>query len=319
MRKSQKKIQDVTITFVDGYHANGHGENYAFNGFNSRKYFTSDRTIALDENFKREDGKPLKGFGLEIETECQSIYNQVVYAEVLNKIIFPHFPKDLFKLQNDGSLGGRTSAECITQPMTKEFIRNNYTNFKLMYDKYFSAFQVDCARSGHCGMHVNLSNGLFGSDKKQEEAIKKLIYIVNKHFEKMALLFKRSPLLTEYCSKMVNCCNKELVKNIDLKNQLISHSVCINLGHFKVGRIELRLVGGQPTYAAFRNTMESVFFLVERVKNISWNDCDNFQKVFQGCNQYVCDRIRSDIYKKHLITDEEYNEIENGVIREELI
>ena len=39
--------------------------------------------------------------------------------------------------------------------------------------------------------------------------------------------------------------------------------------------------------------MESVFFLCQRVQSISWKDCDNVEKVFKGCNQYVFDRLQS--------------------------
>ena len=127
MRKDAKQVRTAELARVQGYHAGaGWGsESYAYAGFRSNKYFTSDRYIPLDASFVRPDVKPLKGYGLEIETECRGVSNQGVYAEVLNSIIFAQFPADLFKMQNDGSLSGDTSAECITQVMTKEFIRNN--------------------------------------------------------------------------------------------------------------------------------------------------------------------------------------------------
>ena len=220
MRKNAKTLKQVELSFVQGYHStNRDGEQYAYDGFKTRKYFTNDRSIELDENYNRADGKPLKGYGLEIETECFGICDRTVYAEILNKIIFAHFPKDLFKLQRDGSLGGDTSAECITQPMTREFIRNNYANFKLMYDTYFRAFKIDCANSGNCGMHVNISTGCFGRDiTKQTEAIKKLAYIINKHYALMCALLKRDRNHRQYCDLMVNLCNKEYVKKLDLLN-----------------------------------------------------------------------------------------------------
>lgn len=50
-------------------------------------------------------------------------------------------------------------------------------------------------------------------------------------------------------------------------------------------------MGGQPSYAAFRNTMESIFHLVDAVKRIPWADCGDLVKIFSGCNQYVYDRL----------------------------
>ena len=89
MRKNAKTNKAATISRVQSYHEGGnYSEAYAFAGFQSNKYFTSDRYIKLDANFTRTDGKPLKGYGIEIETECSGVSNQRVLAEVLDKIIF---------------------------------------------------------------------------------------------------------------------------------------------------------------------------------------------------------------------------------------
>lgn len=295
MRKSSKTTTSATLNHVDRYHSNGrggyaHGEEYAFMGFKSNKYFTSDRFIPLTDDYKRLDGKPMRGYGLEIETECFGVKNQTAYAELLHRVIFQHFPDDLFKLQNDGSLEGETSAECITQVMTKEFIRNNYGAFKMMFNDYFPAFQISAAQTGNCGMHVNISLGCFGqSESVQADAVRKLYYIVNHFYAFMCSAVCRNPNRTNYASRMT--ANKERCKTMDLTRFSTDHGVCFNLGHYNAGRIELRLVGGQKDFAAFRNTMETIFFLVERVKSISWTDCDSLTKIFTGCNSYVFDRL----------------------------
>ena len=289
MRKEAKVNNTVHVAGVQSYHSHtGTGTNYAFDGFTSNKYFTSDRFIPLDASFNRPDGQPLQGYGLEIETECNGINNETVLAEVYDKIIFSHFPADLFKMQHDGSLGGRTSAECITQVMTKAFIRNHYKDFKTMYNTYFPAFSIrsDSAVTA-CGMHVNISKACFGKTQEtQDKAIRKLYYIVNKHFNLCRKLFYRSGSTT-YCSQM----DYSRARTMDLTGFYADHGVCFNLGHYSRGRIELRLVGGQKNYACFRNTMEAVFFLVERCRSITWEDCDKIEKIFQGCNQYVFDRL----------------------------
>lgn len=288
MRKEAKTSRTTTIANVQGYHQGGYNGNYAYQGFRANKYFTSDRFIALDANFNRPDGKPLKGYGLEIETTCRGIHNETVYAEVLDKIIFSAFPSDLFKMQRDGSLGGDTSAECITQVMSREFVRNQYSAFKLMYDHYFPAFGVACDSS--CGMHCNISLACFGAKPEtQAEAVRKLYYIVNKHYDLMCEMVNRDHHRTGYCQRMNY--TKTYAQTLDLENQMCSHGVCFNLGHYDEGRIELRLVGGQKNYACFRNTMETVFFLVDAVKRLSWADLDDITKIFKGCNQYVADRL----------------------------
>lgn len=291
MRKESKQAKQATLASVQGYHSGGDWsdrEVYAFRGFKSNKYFTSDRFIPLDERFTRPDGKPLKGYGFEIECVCNGINNQTVLAEVLDSIIFKHFPADLFKMQNDSSLGGRTNAECITQVMTREFIRNNYPAFKLMYDTYFPAFNIACDSS--CGMHANLSRALFGaSEKAQTEAVRKLYYIINTHFDLCCVLLNRPRTHTSYCARMR--CSLEYAKTLNLSAQSTSHGVCFNMGHWDAGRVEVRLVGGQKNYPCFRNTCESLFYLVDAVKRLKWTELDDVVAIFSGCNQYVFDRL----------------------------
>lgn len=323
MRKDAKqKTINTNIARIDGYHEGGswsNAEAYAYQGFRSNKYFTSDRFVKLDDRFNRPDGKPLQGYGLEIESECDGIANNTVLAEVMDKIVFSHFPADLFKMQRDGSLGGDTSVECITQVMTRDFIRNNYPAFKTMFDVYFPSFRITTT-SGRCGMHVNISNANFGrTEAAQEEAIKKLLYIVNKHYALFCALTNRDIRHTDYCARMHRFSDMQSCKDVDLRTMSCSHGICFNAGHYNAGRIELRIVGGQKNFACFRNTMESIFHVVNAVRRISWADCDKVEKIFAGCNQYVFDRLRSKVRQAGAITDEQLSSIAETVKREELI
>lgn len=299
---------------VAGYYENGSHQtaNYQYHGFKVNKYYTSDRYEKLTPDFKRPNGQPLKGWGFEIETACNSIMDDSVLAEVMDKMIFSHFPADLFKFQHDGSLSGRSTVECITQVMTKLFIRNHYKEFKLMYDHYFKALGIRCNSS--CGMHTNISNACFGDTREaQELAIRKLFYIVNKWYSIMCPLFNRDINATTYCRQM----HFQNAKTMDLHGFGSNHGVCFNLGHIDEGRIELRLVGPQTSYGCFRNTVESVFFLVDRVKKISWTECDDLAAIFSGCNQYVYDRLNSKC--RDMIAADTMEKIKNAVKRENLL
>lgn len=288
MRNDARQEIYADMAEIRPYHDGIGGESYAFRGFKALKYFTSDRFIRLTENFQRTDGKPLQGFGLEIELACFSVLSTKVLAEVMDKIVFPHFPDDLFKMQRDGSLNGRTSVECITQPMTKEFIRNNYKSFKIMFNTYLPEFQIEADSS--CGMHVNLSVGLFGKTEQQQlEAIRKLYYFVNRNYSLCCKLFRRDEQATCFCGRMPH--DKEYCKNLNPARAGGGHDVCFNWDHYHVGRVELRLVGGQTTFAEFRNTMEAVFHLVKVMRTISWTKIDDLKAVFSGCNQYVHSRL----------------------------
>ena len=337
MRKEAKINQQANVSDIQGYHAHGYGESYAFAGFNGNWYLNSDRCIALTPNYMRNDGQPMRGYGLEIETECRGIENPTVLAEVMQKVIFPNFKfgNKMFKMQDDGSLGGDTSVEVITQVMTKGRIRNDYAAYKTMFDTYFNAFGISAdAYTTSCGMHVNVSNAVFGDTKeKAEDAIRKLYYVVNKFHKFFAKLFYRNPANTLWCGQMTEdhlyhneYANREYARkyawqnarNLPFGNDMpSSHHNCINLSHYNSGRVEIRLVGGQRNYYTFRNTMECVFFLTENIRKVKWDDLDDLTKVFKGCNQYVCKRLL-DCIGYDGFTMDMYHTIESKAITEDL-
>ena len=317
MRKENRRNnQVIERADLQGYHQGGYGENYAFRGFKKNKYFTSDRTIECDADFNRKDGKPLKGYGLEIETGFvlstqRNTQAQAILSNIMTTAVFPIFPADLFKQQEDCTI---TGTECITQVMTKEFIRNNYRNFKTMWNELFPMFGIK-TDDGRCGMHVNVSVGCLGTTQKiQEESTRKLFYIINKHYDFFRYAFFRTGS-TEWCGRM----NHESAKTLDVHNMPNNHGLCFNGSHFDAGRIEIRLVGGQKNYQCFRNTMETIFHIVGKVKSLSWKQCDDLVAIFSGCNQYVYDRISTFCFSAGTITESQLSEIKETIQREELI
>lgn len=274
----QTKATKNTKT-VAGYHRSNH---------DSLKVYTSDRYHELTASDK--------AFGLEIETSCTWINVHNLREEgsnavgaLLQEVVFKDFPADFIRFEKDGSISG---AECVTQCMTKEFIRNHYAQFKNLYDVYLPRFGM--VPTDECGMHVNISLANFGSnDSKRLECARKLFYFINKNYELSCRLFMRNPNHTHYCGPMRNW---QSAKTMDPADYGDNHAVCINYGHYyeareSARRIELRIVGGQRNFASFRNTMETLFCLLDAIKNCSWRDLDDLQKVFKGCNKYVLSRL----------------------------
>lgn len=269
--------------------------------FDSLKFFNSDRIVLLTDDYRVSAnntpstlnivkvGSSVGGFGLEVETSCSNVCSNDTYTNLLAMVFDKLFPSDLFRMERDGSLNGRSTAECVTQVMSKSFIRNHYKDFKTMWDEYFVAFGIT-TENNSCGMHVNLSTSLFGDDvEKQEICCRKLGYIINSNYDFFKVAFNRVNT-THWCPKMDS--RKSYWQNERLHYFPTSHDeCCVNFAHFERGRFEIRLVGGQKNFACFRNTMETVFHLVDVVKKISWDDCTDLSKVFKGCNSYVFDRL----------------------------
>ena len=317
MRIESKKAKDVQLLNIEHYHGSE---------FKSLKVFKSDRYKAFESKTDFENYVINQNvYGVEIETECfGSMSNSNVYAEVLQKVIFSHFPDDLFRIERDGSLRSVTiQAECVSQVMTKSFIRNHYNDFKNMYDLYFDSFNISCSRSGNCGMHVNISHSCFGSTKEiQMETIRKFACIVNMYYDLFSKALMRKLEKRDYCCQMYYSRNNiddtiEFFKNATVvcNNEYDdvlgngSHGYCFNFSH--PGRTELRLVGGQPNYYAFRNTMEVVFWLVEKARKISWNQIKDKTNIFKGCNKYVYKRLSTEC--QEYFTSEELQTIKDNV------
>jgi hypothetical protein len=301
MRKEAKQNTNITINGIQGYHQRETcAIPYAQQGFNGGfKVFTSDRTAPADGT--------KKAYGLEIELSSR-INDSTVLAEVLDKIVFPLFPAGLFKQQHDGSLSGNSSTEAITQPMTKAFIRNHYNDFKAMF-RYLKALET--APNDSCGMHTNISMVCFGTTReKQEAAIMRLHNWLCDNYSLACALFKRSPSHTMYCNNMRR----------GVLDRCGSHGLMMNYSHMDEnasGRVEIRLVGPQKTFPAFRNTLECVFWLVEAAKD--GRDFSDIVKLFKGCNECVIDRL-ADLWTAGLISDSDFEQIRaasvNAGIRE---
>jgi hypothetical protein len=156
-------------------------------------------------------------------------------------------------------------------------------------------------------MHVNIALSNFGKNRDEQlKNVRKLGYLINRHYEFFKVALYRTGS-TQWCPRMN--ATKEYWKNTDVYAFPTSHSACcINMGHVDEGRIEIRLVGGQKNYACFRNTMETVFHIVDAVKRLSWDDLDDLKKVFKDCNYHVADRIYSNCARALTISqaDAEY-------------
>ena len=275
MRKESKQLKAIQHNGIQGYHEGGSWEDreqYARVGFEGGfKVYASDRCKAADGTAKT--------YGLEIELES-GINSSAALGVILDKVVFPTFPAGLFKQQHDGSLGGASSTEVITQPMTKAFIRNHYNDFRAMW-----CFLKDLhtAPGPSCGMHTNISMTCFGKTREaQEAAIMRLHNWICDNYAFAAALFKRDLSHTRYCGRMER----------DYLDTCGSHGLMCNYSHMSAGtaaRVEIRLVGPQKTFPNFRNTLEVIFHLVEAAKD--GRDFSDPVKLWAGCNECVVERL----------------------------
>lgn len=315
MRREARTDMVLRVIPVQGYHQRGidertFGTNYAASGFeHGFRYYASDRYKACSDI-----AIPL-GWGLEVEI-ASALASQKALVYCLNNAIEDMFGEGFVKYQNDGSLEplqrGGSTVEMITQVMTKAFIRNSYTKFKAFWNFMEG---INTMPNESCGMHVNISVGNFGRTEETRLAnMIKLANWINGNYELACKLVKRNIDTTFYCGEMAQIEDAEQARDLA---EWSDHHVSVNWGHVfedvSTARIEIRLVGPQTSFPCFRNTMETLFWLVHQCKYLTAEEMENPVKLWGGCNQYVFDRLRNflpiDIEEK----------IRQKVQREELI
>jgi len=296
------------ITTIQGYHGGDFKQLTAYVSDRKLKMdddytVSADNTDAILKLYKVGEHLPLIGIELENHdgTEKFDPYHNpqdaLIYTNLLN-LIFEKagFDPDFFKTEKDCTV----SAECITQTFSFSWLRNHYVTFKAMWE-LFRAFGITTNHPS-VGMHVNLDLANFGKDREtQIDNVRKLGYFINKNYDLCKTLFNRV-YSTMYCPKMND--SKEYWKTTETYRFPISHSgCCINMGHLDESRVEIRLVGGQKDYACFRNTMETIYHLINAICKLSWDDIDDLFKVFKGCNNYVDSRLERAVNENRLSRD----------------
>ena len=298
MRKESKHTIETNIQTVAYYHGSH---------FNQLSFYNSDRkfkvnvdrgqlVVSPDNTASalkiKKEGTVCGGYGLEIENSCEVLMDNAncrlegytVYKNLLD-MIFANckFDSDFFRIEQDSTTGVRNvclGAEAVTQCASSSAIRNMYPCFKALFDDYFKRFMIT-TDNGRCGMHVNISSCLFGNP----ENIRKFGYFVNHHFDLCKVLFNRKN--TEWCGNMGDNLNTWKTRTF---SSFPTHSgACVNFEHLDndgIGRVEVRLVGGHGKFATFRNTMETIFFMVDRVKSASWDVLESPALFFKGCNLF---------------------------------
>lgn len=294
--------------------------------FNELNFYNSDRKIKLNPDYTvssdntrsaltiAKAGSHVKAFGLEIENVGDNLKRAGMdtYVNVIDLIFNKAgFDPDFFKVERDCTV----DAECITQTFSKAWLRNNYKSFKAMWE-LFETFGIT-TNDTRCGMHVNVDLSNFGNNfETATENARKLGYVIQRHYNLMKVCFNRGGETT-YCQQMSP--NKEYWKTTALESFSGSHGISYNMSHVFENRVEIRLVGGQKNYACFRNTMETVFHLIDRVNKLGWSDLDDVEKLFTGCNNYVFDRLSTNCLERGVITADVVNAIRTTIKNERFL
>jgi len=189
--------------------------------------------------------------------------------------------------KHDGSL--QSGFEIVTHPCTYKYHK------KLSYQNLFEFLVKEDYKSHNtstCGLHVHFNKNYFGKDKLHQDLnIGKLLYILEKFWEKVVLVARRD---SNRFSRRFNINEDETILDMYAKSKNSDKYGAVNLQH--KNSFEIRIFKGTLNYDTFINTLEFVDKIVKYIRQIdiyeiqmiTWDDISaNFS---DKLNEYIADR-----------------------------
>lgn len=159
-------------------------------------------------NYKDEES--FIGLGFELEVDCTSSNRRNNGKTARGLCEACGLAEDEMRYAHDGSLD--YGFECISQPHTIKAFWDKRESWEKML-KYLLDNGYRSHDPGTCGLHVHVSRGMFGTNKKdQDTAISKIYTFFDDNWEDIVKVSRRSNF--HYCSKnMLTGAEYEYVEN----------------------------------------------------------------------------------------------------------
>ena len=130
------------------------------------------------------EGSRFFGVELEIDEGGEDKDNARSLLEVANR------ERDYFYIKHDGSLND--GMELVTHPLSLEY-QLHHVPWNDLCRKAVSLGYLS-HRASTCGLHVHVSRTAFGAEEKmQDEAIARVLYFFEKHWEELLKFSRRTP------------------------------------------------------------------------------------------------------------------------------
>lgn len=168
---------------------------------------------------------------------------------------------------NDGSLIDRDiSTEIVSMPMTLNYHQKFGWKEKFeILDKY------GYGASHRCGLHVHVNRSYFGDEQHQQEAIVKLVYLVDKYHRNLIHFCNRSEDSMDRWAQRYGARRGDSADAV--KSRIDNNKDkyrAVNLMH--KNSIEFRLFGGTSSYPEFMSRLKFVKHICNIAKNKSFEE-----------------------------------------------
>ncbi len=171
-----------------------------------------------------------------------------------------NFPEERIYCKHDGSI--EDGFEIVSHPMTPEYHLNTM-NWKEILTKAID-MGYRSHQAGTCGLHIHVNRDAFGGDiDEQEKKIARIVYFVEKHWDKLLNFSRRSEDAMNRWAARYGISHNTEDTYIKAKQKGMGRYVAINLTNYST--IEFRLFRGTLRYETFAATIQ----LVERICNLA--------------------------------------------------
>lgn len=188
--------------------------------------------------------------GVELEIDEGGEYSE--NAEKLTDIANSYCERIYCK--HDGSIS--EGFEIVSHPMTLDY----HTNEMNWLDVLEKAVEMDYRshNTSTCGLHVHVNRLTFGSTyEKQEEAIGRIVYFVEHHWNELVKFSRRTPgNLDRWAARYATISNTARETYKKAKDKRMGRYVAVNLENAYT--VEFRLFRGTLRYETFIATLQLV-------------------------------------------------------------
>ena len=240
--------------------------------------YECNHKIIHDYGYKPEPifyGQNRRYFGVELEVDCGGDYSD--NAENVLDIANTGNHQRIY-IKHDGSISN--GFEIVTHPMSIDYHRYDMPWRDIMDELVDMGYRSH--KTSTCGLHCHINRSAFGdSYEEQEEAIARVLYFVEHHWDEMLRFSRRTEgQMARWAARYgMKGKPKELMDNAKKNNY--TRYRCVNIQNYNT--IEFRLFRGTLKYNTFIATLQlineicnvAVSLSDDEMTQLSWADFIN--------------------------------------------
>lgn len=250
------------------------------------RYHGADASRPLFWANGEDDGRPFKGFGLELEVDRDERNNRAE-RECVQELHNLLGERAVF--ERDGSLN--YGFEIVTRPHTFKAFEQDFPLAKVLEICKRYGYKSHDTRT--CGLHVHISRRFFGRDDcTQERAVGKLIAFYDVNYTDMVKVSRRDIDRAGRWAARVSAKNADEARSKAKRENAYNRYAAVNTINRET--IEFRLTRGTLNEATIRASLDYIFALAKNARSARWEDAfERPERMLKGIKESTKEYIAS--------------------------